>query len=308
MELIYLDNNKQYSFEPIVATLGMFDGIHQGHIALLDETIKIGRVNNLKTAVITFDPHPDFVLGKEEDLHYITPFEVKKQLIKSLGFDYLFVIKFTLDVASTTPEDFVNNYLLKINVVHTVVGYDFTFGKQGLGKPADISLYSHNLITNTIINKVQYNNEKVASADVKDSLVKGNIEKANALLKRPYEIQGEVIYGNQVGRTINVPTANIAYDENYVMLKSGVYATTIVVDQVEYPSITNIGHNPSFNYSKRRSLETHIIDFNGNIYGKTVTLKFYKRLRDEVKFNSKEEFLKQISLDKKETLMIIRHL
>ncbi len=92
------------------------------------------------------------------------------------------------------------------------------------------------------------------------------------------------------------------------MLKTGVYATTIVVDQVEYPSITNIGHNPSFNYSKRRSLETHIIDFNGNIYGKTVTLKFYKRLRDEVKFNSKEEFLNQISLDKKETLMIIRHL
>lgn len=308
MELVFVDLQKQYSFEPIVATLGQFDGVHQGHLTLLNETIKIGKEERLKTAVITFDPHPDFVLGKESSLSYITPFEVKKQIIERLGFDYLFVINFTNLVANTEPKDFVKEYLLPLNVVRTVVGFDFSFGRKGSGKASDISLYSDGLITNTVIDKVALNNEKVASIGVKNSLVKGDVTKANILLGRMYEIQGEVILGNQVGRTINVPTANISYDEHYVHLKNGVYATVIVVDGVTYPSITNIGHNPSFNYTKRRSLETHIIGFDQNIYGKNVVVKFYKRLRDEVKFASVDEFLLQIEKDKKEALKIINHL
>lgn len=308
MELVYIDVNENYSFDRIVATIGEFDGIHQGHVVLLEETIKIGKAKNIKTAVITFDPHPDFVLGKEDKINYITPFNIKKQIIDSYGFDYMFVIKFTNEVANTSPDDFVKKYLLKLNVVHTVVGFDFKFGKRGLGKANDISLYSNNLIENTIIYKVQVDKKKVASQDVKKSLVNGEVDKAMLFLNRPYEIIGKVVYGKQIGTSISVPTANITYDEEYALLKNGVYATIIVINNKEYPSITNIGHNPSFNYTKLRSLETHIIDFNENIYGKIVTVKFYKRLRDEVKFASIDDFLNQISHDKEEALKILSHL
>lgn len=308
MELVYLNENTTLKFPELVATIGEFDGIHQGHLALLQETINIGKKKNIKTAVITFDPHPDYVLGKEKKLNYITPFNVKKEIIESLGFDYLFVINFTLEVAKLDPTLFIKQYLLKINVVHTVVGYDFTFGFKGLGKANDIPSCSGGMIENTVIEKVSFNNEKVASNEVKKSLVNGDVENAMQLLNRPYEIKGEVILGNQVGRTINVPTANIAYDDAYVLLKNGVYATMVIVDGKEYPAITNIGHNPSFNYSKRRSLEAHIIDFDQNIYGKIVSVKFYKRLRDEVKFASINEFLEQISKDKEEAIKIIDRL
>lgn len=308
MELIYINKPIDLNVSSSVATIGEFDGIHQGHLALLKETIKLGREKNLKTSVVTFDPHPDYVLGKETKLNYITPFNVKKELLESLGFDYLFVINFTLDVAKLEPCDFVQEYLIKLNIVHTVVGFDFTFGRRGSGKASDISVYSNGTIENTIIDKVSFDNEKIASADVKKSLINGDVEKAKLLLNRPYEIQGEVILGNQVGRTINVPTANISYDESYVHLKNGVYATTVVIDNIEYPSITNIGHNPSFNYSKRRSLETHIIDFNENIYGIIVCVKFHKHLRDEVKFASVNDFLDQIKKDKEEAVKIISHL
>ncbi len=308
MELIYLDSLKKYSFEPIVCAIGQFEGIHQGHIALLKKTIEIGKNENLKTAVITFNPHPDYVLGKDKEINYIVPFKKKKEFIEQMGFDYLFVIDFTLDVANMEPCDFIKRYLLKTNIVHTVVGFDFSFGKRGCGKAEDINLYSDNKITNTIIDKVAFGDRKISSQDVKNSLVNGDIEKANKFLGRPFSIEGEVIYGNQVGQKISVPTANIAYDEDYINLKTGVYATTIIIDQEEYSSITNIGHNPSFNYSKKRSLETHILNFDQNIYGKKVTVKFYKYLRDEVKFPTINEFLDQIAKDKEEALKILTHL
>lgn len=307
MELVYIDLYKGYSMPPLVATLGVFDGLHKGHIALLEETLRIGQKENLKTAVITFDPHPDIVIGKGEIISYITPFEIKRQIIKDLGFDYLFVIKFTKDVMNTLPITFVENYLLKLNVVHTVVGYDFTFGKKAEGKAQDITFLSGNRIQNTIINKIELNKKKVSSIDVKEKLECGEIEEANILLGRPYEIRGEVIYGKQIGQTISVPTANISYGDSYIALKTGVYATTIIVEGEEYPSITNIGHNPSFNFTKKRSLETHIINFNKNIYGQNVIVKFHKHLRDEVKFSSVVEFVKQINIDKENALKIINH-
>ncbi len=308
MELIYIDVTKKYSFDAIVCAIGQFDGVHQGHLSLLNKTLMIGKRENLKTAVITFDPHPDYVLGKIEKLNLIMPFEKKKDIFESMGFDYLFVINFSLDVANMEPTQFVNDYLLKMNIVHTVVGYDFVFGKNGTGKAKDIMLYSNNMIRNTIIDKITVDDVKVSSFDVKKSLVNGDVEKARMLLGRPYEIEGEIIYGNQVGQKISVPTANIAYDDEYVNLKTGVYATTITIDQVEYYSITNIGHNPSFNYSEKRSLESHILNFSSNIYGKKALVKFYKRLRGEIKFASVDDFLKQINNDKEEALKILSRL
>lgn len=304
MELIRLEKEIVRLPNPVVASIGLFDGLHKGHLVLLNETIKEGKENNLKTAVITFDPHPDFVLKKTDDHFYITPFEDKKRLIEEMGFDYLIVIEFDLELANMEPIDFVRKYLSELNVVRTVVGYDFRFGKKGKGKAEDICLLSNGAIHNTVIEKVELDGEKVASEIVKKSLVNGDVKKANLMLGRYYEVTGKVIYGKQLGKTVNVPTANVEFDPKYTKLSKGVYVTIFCVDGEQYIAITNIGHNPTFNYSEKRSMEAHIINFDKNIYDKVVTVKFIEKIRDEIKFPSIEDFQKQIEKDKEYALSL----
>ena len=300
MELVILDKTNFKFDKSLVVAIGQFDGIHLGHLSLLKKTIEIGKENNYKTAVITFDPHPDFVLGKDTKLTYITPFEEKKKMIENLGFDYLIVINFDLEIANMEPISFVEKYLVEQNVKEVVVGFDFVFGKRGSGKAEEINALSKNRIKTTIISKQNYNNEKIASSRVKDKLKNGDMEEVKNLLGRYYSITGKIVYGKQVGKTIDVPTANLEYDEKYVDLKPGVYATIIEIDNNSYIGITNFGNNPSFNYTNKRTIETHILDFDKNIYEKNAKISFVKYLRKEEKFASIEEFQKQIEKDKLE--------
>lgn len=300
MELVILDKTNFKFDNSLVVAIGQFDGIHLGHLSLLNKTIEIGNENNYKTAVITFDPHPDFVLGKDTKLTYITPFEEKKKMIENLGFDYLIVINFDLEIANMEPISFVEKYLVEQNVKEVVVGFDFVFGKRGSGKAEEINTLSKNRIKTTIISKQNYNNEKIASSRVKDKLKNGDMEEVKNLLGRYYSITGKIVYGKQVGKTIDVPTANLEYDEKYVDLKPGVYATVVEIDGNSYVGITNFGNNPSFNYTNKRTIETHILDFDKNIYEKNAKISFVKYLRKEEKFASIEEFQKQIEKDKLE--------
>lgn len=300
MELVILDKTNFKFDNSLVVAIGQFDGIHLGHLSLLNKTIEIGKENNYKTAVMTFDPHPDFVLGKDTKLTYITPFEEKKKMIENLGFDYLIVINFDLEIANMEPISFVEKYLVEQNVKEVVVGFDFVFGKRGSGKAEEINALSKNRIKTTIISKQNYNNEKIASSRVKDKLKNGDMEEVKNLLGRYYSITGKIVYGKQVGKTIDVPTANLEYDEKYVDLKPGVYATIIEIDNNTYIGITNFGNNPSFNYTNKRTIETHILDFDKNIYEKNAKISFVKYLRKEEKFASIEEFQKQIEKDKLE--------
>lgn len=300
MELVILDKTNFKFDKSLVVAIGQFDGIHLGHLSLLKKTIEIGKENNYKTAVMTFDPHPDFVLGKDAKLTYITPFEEKKKMIENLGFDYLIVINFDLEIANMEPISFVEKYLIEQNVKEVVVGFDFVFGKRGSGKAEEINALSKNRIKTTIISKQNYNNEKIASSRVKDKLKNGDMEEVKNLLGRYYSITGKIVYGKQVGKTIDVPTANLEYDEKYVDLKPGVYATVVEIDGNSYVGITNFGNNPSFNYTNKRTIETHILDFDKNIYEKNAKISFVKYLRKEKKFASIEEFQKQIEKDKLE--------
>ena len=303
MELIILNNNIVRDLN-VVATIGTFDGLHKGHLELLNKTIGIAKTSNLKSAVITFDFQPDFILNKTNDLSLITPFDLKKEIIEKLGFDYLIIISFTEELSKLSPNDFVNKYLIDLGVKKCVVGFDFTFGYKKSGTATDINNLSCGLIETTVIEEVELNNRKIGSSWVKKSLNNGDVELARILLGRPFEITGKVIKGKQIGRTIDVPTANVSYDKSYVLLKTGVYATEVVIDEVPYAAITNIGHNPSFNYTKLRSLESHIIGFSGDLYDKKITIKFLKYLRDEQKFSSIVEFKNQIEKDKNTCLEI----
>ena len=170
--------------------------------------------------------------------------------------------------------------------------------------PKDIESLSNNLLKTTIIKKLDYNNEKIASSTIKECLLNGEVEEVKNQLGRYYSISGNIIYGNQVGKTIDVPTANLEYDEKYVDLKPGVYATIVEIDGKRFLGITNFGNNPSFNYTKKRTIETHILDFNQNVYDKKAKISFVKRLRNEEKFASINDFKRQIEKDKVEAKKI----
>ena len=304
MELIYLDNNTKIN-DYLVATIGEFDGVHKGHLALLNKTLEIAEKEGLKKAVITFDPHPNSVLLNETYTTYITPFKEKKELFEKLGFDYLLVIKFTKEISKIKPIDFIEKYLINNNVKFVVVGFDFCFGEKRSGTAFDIENLSGGLIKTKILESINYESKKIASSWVKKSLNNGDVELANKLLGRTFYIEGEVVYGKQIGRTIDVPTANVSYDESYASLKTGVYACRVLIDDKKYPAITNIGHNPSFNYTSKRSLETHIINFDGDLYGKVIRVEFLKYLRNEEKFSDFDAFKTQIEKDKLACLDII---
>lgn len=298
MELVYLDyQHSQKINQNLIATIGQFDGIHIAHQYLINETLRLAKEKNLKSAIITFDPHPDFLIKKSSNETYVTPLNEKIAFMKKFGFDYMVVIQFDLSIMNMLPIDFVNNILLTNGVKEVVVGYDFSFGKKGMGKAIDIeSLSSHQIMTH-IIDKKCINGQKIGTSLIKEYLEVGKMEEVHQLLGRFYQISGEVIHGRQIGRTIHVPTANLKVSKEFATIKKGVYLVLVTVENRKYVGIANLGNNPSFNYHEHMVFETHIIDFTGDLYGKTLAIEFVKYLREEVKFPSVEAFLEQIKKD-----------
>ena len=299
MDVIYLEfEDYKKNNNPIVAAIGQFDGLHVAHLTLIKKTIDIAKENNLKSAIFTFDPHPDFVLKKDLSNAYVTPINEKINLLSNLGLDFMFVIKFDLNIASIEPYDFVNNILINNYVKEVVVGFDFSFGKFGKGKAKDITSLSNNIIKTTIIDEIKYNEEKIGTTLVKQYLKLGKVDEVYKLLGRYYKIKGTVVEGNKVGRTLNLPTANLKVDKQFANIKPGVYAVKVNIKNIEFYGFANLGYNPSFNESVDMVFETHIFNYSNNLYGETLEIELLSFIRDEIKFNSKEEFLNQINKDK----------
>lgn len=305
MELIKCSiDNCNLKNNGLVATIGQFDGIHIAHQILIEKVCELSEEKELKSAVITFDPHPDLVLKKDANATSIMTLDEKAALIASMGIDYLIVVEFNQNVANMTDSEFVNQFLIKLNVKEIVVGFDFCFGKNGIGKAETISKLANGKINTTIIDNKTYQNEKIGTAMIKKMLLQGNVSLANKLLGRYYKISGEVKKGNQVGSTINFPTANIEIGENDTKIKLGVYASRILIDGNYYYGFSNYGNNPSFNKRDHFILETNIFNFDGNLYGKYITIELIDFIRDERCFNSKDEFLAQIAKDKEVAMAI----
>ncbi len=300
MELIeFNDYLKNVKLPSLVVTIGDFDGIHLAHQQLLEETIKIGKLKNAKTAVITFSPHPDVVLKNKKNFE-LTSLIDKLCFFNKWDFDYLIVIPFTNEFSKVEPKTFIEEFLIKINVNEVVVGSDFSYGKYGIGKPIDIPFYSNGKIHVNIIKEILYENKKISSTDVRIYLENGQLEFARFRLGRNFSFSGEVVLGNQIGRSIDLPTANLKVADNFINLKQGVYAVKVYIDQEQYYGMMNIGHNPSFNYSYKQSIEVNIFDFAKNIYGKKIVVECFKYIREEIKFDSKEQFIIQIKKDREE--------
>ncbi len=301
MELIKIEDisiQQLFSPIPVIATLGQFDGLHKAHLDLMEYTIKLANEKKYKSAVITFNPHPDFVLKKRVANDYITPLDIKAKIVESLGIDYFIVVKFDAKLATTDHQTFVEMLLINNNIKEVVVGFDYSYGYKGLGNASTIEDDSHGLIKVNVIDEIQYNEKKVCSTYIRELLTEGKVEEVTQLLKRPWVIVGSVVRGRQIGTQLNVPTANIAISENYAKIKSGVYGVIVEHKGQKYKGICNVGHNPSFNFRTDISVEVNILDFNEQIYGDQLTIFFICHIRDEIIFASVEEFKEQLAIDR----------
>ncbi|HBP25843.1 MAG TPA: bifunctional riboflavin kinase/FMN adenylyltransferase [Acholeplasmatales bacterium] len=301
MEIIRFENNQTYALGALVVALGEFDGLHVAHQALIQKTIDLSKSIGAKSAVLTFDPHPDFILRRRSYLGYLTPLNVKIQILEELGVDYLIIVPFTLELSKQSPTEFENQILKQFEIVHLIVGFDFRYGFKGAGNAASLAKnYSI-----TIIERINFENQKIGSNAVRDLLLEGRMEEATKMLGRYYNITGVVEKGNQVGRRIGFRTANITLSEEYQLLKKGVYGVYVTLNGKKYLGVCNIGNNPTLNYIKRPRLEVHILDFNSMIYDQVLSVDFVVYLREEIHFDTVEALITQIHQDIENTIQLL---
>jgi riboflavin kinase/FMN adenylyltransferase len=307
--LAYPHDIDQADCPPTVMALGYFDGIHKGHQTVINTAKKIADEKGYMTAVMTFFPHPSVVLGRiKGPMHYITPLEKKFELIDEIGIDRLYVVTFDPAFAKLTPDQFIDQYIIGLNVKHVVAGFDFTYGRFGQGTMGNIANYSKDLFTFTTIEKVSHEGEKISSTLIRKSILEGDVLNLAKYLGRFHRVTGMVIDGEKRGRTIGFPTANIQVDENYLTPPQGVYAVRLYVNNVWYNGVCNVGYKPTFHEGKKQlSIEVHLFDFNEDIYHKEVILEWNKRIRDEKKFESVDQLVEQISQDKRSAISYFHH-
>lgn len=288
-------------FPPLVLALGYFDGVHRGHQRVIMAAVDKAKEFKCSSAVMTFDPHPSVVLGhKHKHIHYITPLEDKKEIIEGLGVDYLFIVRFTSEFASLIPQDFVDQYIIGLNVKHVVAGYDYSYGRLGKGTMETLPFHSRDEFTSTTISKLSDQDLKVSSSLIRESLKDGDVQKVHQLLGRPFKMKGTVIHGDKRGRKIGFPTANIELSDDYLTPKLGVYAVKMKIHDKWFNGVCNIGYKPTFKNPEEYSLsiEVHLFDFHTSIYGEEVYIEWYERIRDEQKFSGIDELISQIKKDK----------
>lgn len=299
VHLTYPLNLEEIDFPETVAAIGFFDGIHMGHQQVIKTAVLEARRRQLKSAVMTFYPHPSVVLNKDvKHVQYITPLPEKEAVLKDLYVDYLYIITFNQELSRLLPEEFIDHFIVGLNVKHLVAGFDYTYGHKGQGNMGNIETYAKGRFTHSTIDKLDLINEKVSSTRIRHYLHEGQIENVNLLLGRPFRLSGIVRQGDQRGRTIGFPTANIDVGDDILLPKLGVYGVHIYVDQRKYDGMANIGVKPTFKDDQPKpSVEVNIFDFNQDIYGKEVQVELIHFIRPEQKFANVEALIQQIKQD-----------
>jgi riboflavin kinase/FMN adenylyltransferase len=300
MEIIKLNGNKVH--KDTVCAIGFFDGVHLAHKKLINKTIEIGNQKRLKKAVITFDVHPKSVLFDLE-YKYLTPLKRKIELFSQFDLDYVYVIEFNKEKAQMKPNEFIDFYLVNIDTL--ICGFDFKFGVRGSGKVQTLLQSAH--FDTIVINEVTYEGYKVGSTHIRDLVNSGQVDKVHEVLGDYYSIKGEVLHGAKKGRLLGYPTANLDTSD-YLVPRRGVYATMTSVGGVWYQSMSSVGHNPTLNCRIDLSVESNIFDFDKEIYGEEIEIKFIKYLRDEEKFNNIDDLIKKIDQDKVDTLAVLENI
>ncbi len=281
-----------------VLTIGNFDGVHKGHLALFDKVKERAKAIAGQSVVMTFEPHPLKIMRPANGPQLITHTGQKLELIEKAGIDVIVCVSFDREFAAIPARDFVNIILVKkIGIKEIVVGYDYTFGHNREG---DINLLRE--IGNDfgfvvhLVGPIEIDHTLVSSTSIRRLVQEGRLEEARVLLGRDFEVQGTVVKGrNRGGRLLGFPTANLN-PHGELLPKTGVYAVKLLIDDAFYDGVTNVGYNPTFG-DTGLTVETHVLDYSGELMGKTIKVHFIKRLRDEKTFKTLEELSSQIAQD-----------
>jgi riboflavin kinase/FMN adenylyltransferase len=288
-------------------TIGVFDGVHLGHQALINQTVESARKTVGKSVVISFRNHPLSVLAPPYTPRRLVSNSRKADLLESLGIDIILLMDFTPEFAATSPQDFVTKFLVEKAAVRTLIcGYDFSFGCKGEGN-IDLlrTMGDETGFEIETVPAVAHNNRPVKSTHVRDLLSEGHVSDAAVLLTRPHEVPGVVIAGMQRGRTIGFPTANLAPITNFQVPAQGVYlcGARIAAEDKILPAMINIGTSPTFGENPQ-TIEAHILDFEGDLHGESLSLYFIERLRDERRFPSIEFLVEQLNKDRDQAFQL----
>jgi riboflavin kinase/FMN adenylyltransferase len=284
---------------PTALTMGVFDGLHLGHQAIVHQVVERALIVNATPTLVTFDPHPRQALRPETAPPLLQTFHQKIEGLKLLGMQQVVVLNFTRELAAMTAEDFVRLYLHEaLQAREVYLGKGFFFGRDRLGSIETLREISHRLgFFADEVGEVQVRGHRVSSTMIRRLLKAGRVNLARRMLGRPYGIEGQVIEGRRVGRQISFPTANLEI-QNRVIPADGVYVTLALVGETWRRSVTNIGHRPTLVGDEESKVETHLIDFDQELYGQTIRVRMLHRLRGEKKFSGIDELRAQITHDR----------
>ena len=277
--------------------IGNFDGIHQGHAKLIHKTIDISKENNLIPTILTFDPMPEEFFGAK-DFFRLMEMTDKYQVFQNLGIKKVIAIPFNKNFSEIDQDSFVKDILIdKLSLKHLIVGNDFKFGHKRIGDISLLKLYKEQgLYDLTVLELVKVTNDKVSSRDIRNLIKFGRINDANKLIAAPFSLSGKVIHGEKRGRELGYPTANIEIYKSYPI--NGIFLVSILFENKKLYGLASWGDKPTFSGADH-VLEIYIFDFKSDIYGKELKIIFIEKIRDQIKFNSKDELIAQMDQDKK---------
>lgn len=282
----------------------MFDGVHLGHLSIIRQLNEIAEKEHLESAILSFWPHPRKFLNPDDDVKMLNTLEEKLELLDKSGIQNIFLKTFDEEFRNLSGADFCEKILVeKLNVKHIIIGYDHTFGKNKSGDFNLLKALSGDLgFKVDQLEAVKSNQLNISSTKIRQALSEGKIKEANQMLGYHYPLTGKVIHGKKLGRTIGYPTANIEVPVNKLLPKNGAYIVEVFVDQQFYKGMLSIGTNPTID-DKNQSLHTevYILDFDQDIYGKEITVKFRDFLHDEIQFEGLEKLKARLDEDKKLT-------
>lgn len=306
---IYHHIDEFKAIEGAVVTIGTFDGVHQGHRKIIANIVELAKASGGESVLLTFFPHPRMILQPEDQsLKLITTIAEKAVLLEELGVDHLIITPFSRDFSNQTPQEYIENVLVKqIGTKKIVIGYDHRFGKDRSGGLEDLQrlgpVYGFDVreIPEQDINEVA-----VSSTRIRTALLDSDIATANSFLGYPFFITGKVIRGDQIGRQIGYPTANIQPLETYKLIPGdGIFAVTLNIDGELHKGMAYIGQRPTVN-GLTRNIEVNIFDFDREIYNQTIRMEFLHYIRGDVKFASLDELKAQLAQDKLDVLEVLQ--
>ena len=303
---VHFDSGDFNSISTPVVTVGTFDGVHRGHLSVIARLKEIARKINGETVVVTFNLHPRQVLQKDVTYKVLSTLKEKEALLRDAGVDHLVVLPFTEELASLSFSDFVGRILVgQLHAKAMVIGYDHHFGNNRQGNFEKLKpLAAEYGVELFRVEQEEVEHIAVSSTKIRNALQSGQLKEANSLLGYRYSIEGKVTKGNMIGRQLGYHTANVLPDDNSKLIPArGVYAASVIHDDMEYRGMLNIGIRPTID-DKKETIEVHILGFNRDIYDHTLKVIFWEYIREEKKFQNFEELKAAIDADKLEIIKI----